>query len=779
MNFDVFSVDFFFILLWWVVIFFIGAAAFPLARLFFSSWWDEGYSLSKVIGIAGTMLISWYLGSFKILPFTQITIIGSVILLLIIGVFLHQGGIRGFHLWRQSQSDNKKQSRIRNIHLNRFMLLEIFFFCCLFFWSFIKAHEPDIRSLEKFMDYGFAQSILNAPYFPPPDMWYAGGTINYYYFGHAVMVMLSKLSGINLAYGYNLMLATLFALCFTMSFSISVQLTVLGYQLSQRKPRRLFLILAGLLGAFLVSLSGNMQTIYAFTKGYHHEDTPPPFWTILHSPSELFAKLPESMNSYWYANATRFIPFTIHEFPSYSFVVSDNHGHVLGIPFALLAIASILTMFVMKDKTLLVAFVLYGGLVGVLFMTNALDGPIYLGIMGILILVYRWSAREPWSWEWIQDIGSKILSVAFGFIAISLPFLLNFKSFATGLAVNCPPKVFENTKIGPLLFETVEQCQRSPLWMIWLLWGFFFFCGIALIIKTIRISREKGQIHLHVDSVNRLLIVLFLYSVGLIFFAEFFYFKDIYPADFRSNTMFKLGYQAFIICSLLSAYIIVQMLERSKQQKTSMLRLWGKRTFFILLMPQLFLVSIYPFFSVRSYFGGLQVYRGLDGLQWFARDYPDDYAAMRWLRGQMSGVGYRTSDTFLRGLAKQDVHVRDTFFTRHLNSIPVIVEADGESYTDYNTMSAFAGAPTIIGWAVHEWLWRGSYDVVAPRRDEVRLVYEGDAYQRRRILQKYAVRYIVIGTLERQKFQNLREDDIMSESREVFRSGNTVIYQTL
>lgn len=775
MNLELFSVDFFFILLWWGTIFFIGAAAFPLARLFFSSWWDEGYSLSKAIGIAGTMLLSWYLGSFKILPFTQLTIIGSVLLLAVFGVFFHHN-IYGSYFSRKSRH-NEKQSRLKQIHVNRFMLLELFFFCCLFFWSFIKANEPDIRSLEKFMDYGFAQSILNSPYFPPPDMWYAGGTINYYYFGHAVMAMLSKLSGINLAYGYNLMLATLFALCFTMSFSISVQLAILGYHSSQRKPRKFFLVFAGLLGAFLVSLSGNMQTIYAFTKGYHHDDEPPPFWTIMHPPSEFFEKLPETMNTYWYANATRFIPFTIHEFPSYSFVVSDNHGHVLGIPFALLAIASILTMFVMKDKISVVAFGLYGGLVGVLFMTNALDGPIYLGIMGILILVYRWSAREPWSWEWVQDIGSKIMAVGFGFIAVSLPFLLNFRSFATGLAVNCPPKVLENTKIGPLLFETVEQCQKSPLWMIWLLWGFFFFCGIALIVAKVRVARGERSIYVQTDAINRLLIVLFLYSVGLIFFAEFFYFKDIYPAHFRSNTMFKLGYQAFIMCSLLSAYIIVQMMERSGRKKTTSLHVWGKRIFFILLMPQLFLVSIYPFFSIRSYFGGLQVYRGLDGLQWFARDYPDDYAAMRWLRRQMLGVGYSTSDTFLKELAKQDAHVRDTFFTRHLNSIPVIVEADGESYTDYNRMSAFAGAPTIIGWAVHEWLWRGSYEIVAPRREEARLVYEGDPSARRRVLEKYNVRYIVVGALERQKFQNLREDEIMSESREVFRSGNTVIYQ--
>ncbi len=116
----------------------------------------------------------------------------------------------------------------------RMIILEVFFLVCLSFWSYIKAFEPDIRGLEKFMDYGFAKTIYNSSYFPP-DMWYAGGTINYYYFGHMTMALLSKLSSIDLAYGYNLMLTTIFALCFTMSFSISCQLLRTSMRFHNRK----------------------------------------------------------------------------------------------------------------------------------------------------------------------------------------------------------------------------------------------------------------------------------------------------------------------------------------------------------------------------------------------------------------------------------------------------------------------------------------------------------------------------------------------------------------
>ena len=49
-------------------------------------------------------------------------------------------------------------------------------------------------------------------------MWYAGLPINYYYFGHLVTATTTKLSGLDLAYTFNLMLATIFALTLTMSF---------------------------------------------------------------------------------------------------------------------------------------------------------------------------------------------------------------------------------------------------------------------------------------------------------------------------------------------------------------------------------------------------------------------------------------------------------------------------------------------------------------------------------------------------------------------------------
>jgi uncharacterized membrane protein len=288
--------------------------------------------------------------------------------------------------------------------------------------------------------------------------------------------------------------------------------------------------------------------------------------------------------------------------------------------------------------------------------------------------------------------------------------------------------------------------------MMWLLWGFFLFCGIYFLIsrvKNIKVAKLKLiQLNTNFTQLDLVLAVLFIVSVLLIIFPEFFYFKDIYPMHFRSNTMFKLGYQAFIMFSIVSGYTVVTSFQKLREHKSE----WGTKLFLILVIPQLFLVSVYPLFSVRSYFNSLRNYQGLNGLNWLQSAYPDNYAAIQWINTQLLTYQYSVP--------------------------PVIVEADGDSYTDYNQFSAFTGLPTIEGWAVHEWLWRGSYDVVAPRREDVRMIYESTNLETTKILlQKYNVSYIIVGTMEFERYPNLNADKFLELGKLVFSQGATKIYQ--
>lgn len=703
--------DIILVLQWWSVLFLVGAAAFPITKRLFSTWYDRGYLLSKAVGCAVISYFVYVLGTLHIAPFTQTTVFIVMGTVFIIGVIINY------------QLKIKNLTKKLNKQIELIVIEELLFFLLLLLWSWVKAHEPSIRGLEKFMDYGFMQSILNARYFPASDMWWAGGFINYYYFGHLVTAVLTKVSGLSLANTFNLMLATLFALTATMSFSI-------GYQLTQKKG-----IFAGVITSFLVTLAGNMQTVYAFTKGYTGEDVKP-FWELLWPISEFFSRVGEGMQTYWYANATRFIPFTIHEFPSYSFVVSDVHGHVLSLPFVLLAIALLIEMF--KNYQLIInnyRFIFYSFLLGILLMTNALDGPIY----GLLFAVFIVVTVKSWK---------KIFPII-GIVAIltgitSLPFLIHFNSFATGIGVNCPPAFLAGSKIGPFIFEGVDKCQRSPFWMMWLLWGFFWFSGVWLFVK--KLWKKDGQN----SPILRVLKVFYIVGIALIIFPEFLYVKDIYPAHFRSNTMFKLGYQAFIWWSIIAGFVITHVIFFMKEKSKRILR----AIIIIFFIPQVFLVSIFPIFSIRSYFGELKMYKGIYGLEWVEKEMPGGFAAIQWLRNQFSINNYQLS-------------------------IPtVIVEAAGDSYTDFNHISAFTGLPTITGWAVHEWLWRGSYDIVSPRQEEVRNIYEStDVDEVQSIIGKYHIRYVIVGSKEREKYPNLQEEKFRELGRVAFQSRMMTIYE--
>jgi uncharacterized membrane protein len=161
------------------------------------------------------------------------------------------------------------------------------------------------------------------------------------------------------------------------------------------------------------------------------------------------------------------------------------------------------------------------------------------------------------------------------------------------------------------------------------------------------------------------------------------------------------------------------------------------------------LAMMYPFWSIGPVYNNLSNYQTLDGAVYLKDTYPDDYAAVEWLNKNEKGQ-------------------------------PVIVEANGDGYTEYERISSETGLPTIIGWFVHECYWRG--DQAGPERDQrvsdVATVYESsDLAATCAVLQKYQVKYIIIGKLERAKFPKLNEPKILGLGTVVFDAPQTKIVQ--
>lgn len=714
---------------WYFYLFILGLVFFPITSLFFRNFSDRGYAFSKTIGIIIISYLMFTAGTLRIIPFERSSIffiLGCIALLNFYLVFKYR---RTF-----------SRSLIFII-----IFEEILFIFSFVFLAYVRGQEPSLRSLEKFMDFGFINSILRSKYFPPLDMWLSadpakpqGYPINYYYFGHLTAAFLIKLSNIKSFLGYNLILATIFAQGITLSFSLIYNIIFLLQKHLVQTVNYTASAIIGVIGSLIINLGGNLHPIYLFTKGYPN-DNPLPFWQIFSSYNPA---------KYWYPNATRFIPFTIHEFPSYSYVVADLHGHVFDIPFILLTLAVLFNFFVSstpppkkveKNKILdtkywILNTVILGFLLSIHYMTNAFDGLIYFALSVIIAIILFQKYRDV-----VKFSGLLITSA----ILFTLPFSLFFTPFASKIALNCSPDFLTSIgSIGPFLFEK-DKCQVSPFWMLFVLWGFFWIQFVIFMgIRYFEFKKLK-KIQSALFSWDFFIFALFSFGTFLIIIPEFFYIKDIYPAHFRANTMFKLGYQAFIILGVASSYTLFRL------KLFSRLKHSFSFVAIFLFVVSFSLIMIYPFTSFPSYYGSLDKTPEFDGSAWILKEFPEDKAIIDFL----------------------NVKIKNQ---------PVILEAQGDSYTDYGRISAYTGLPTVGGWLVHEWLWRGSSDAVGKRSPDISHIYEYvDIAETKKLLKKYRVKFVIVSRLEKEKYKKLNEKKFEEIGKKIFVSPNKkgAVYQ--
>jgi uncharacterized membrane protein len=665
--------DFKYIFTWWLSLFFLSFLSLPLIFLLFKKFWDKGYIFAKTCSIFILSYFLLVLGIFKITTFTLPCIYFIITIYAAINFYLFIKNKLYF------KSLFKKHWRI-------FLFEEILFFLILMLWSYVRGFAPDIEGLEKFMDWGFVNSALRSQYFPPADMWYAGQSINYYYFGHLVFAFLTKFSGIASAITYNLSIATVCSLTFVSGFSLASNLI---YSTLKKPIFRLYFV-GGLLSAFLLTFGGNLHLIYKISKTMIEEKQ----------------NLQSASASYWYPDATRFIGFdpdttdkTIHEFPMYSFVVADLHGHMNDIPLVIFFMAFLFVSLTSISNLKSYFFLPAGFLLSLAYMTNAWDFAVY----GLLFAIASFLVTKKF-WP---TIFSGLLTIAFWFL-FTLPFSLNFTPMAEGLELSD---------------------ARSPLYQLFVLYGGFWLISLPFISYFFKNFRSKKIL-----STDYFVLAILITATILIIIPEIFYIKDIYVFDYRrANTMFKLVYQAFIMYSLIAGYIFIRL-----------------RHFFAyrFLFSLVFIFHLsYSYFATKSYYG-LKEYKSLWGLKFLEISYPDNLAAINWLNNNISGQ-------------------------------PHIVEAVGDSYTTFNQISMATGLPTIEGWIVHEWLWRGGYDAPAARQNEVEIIYTSvDSQEVKSILDKYQIKYIIVGAKEYEKYPDLDPDKFdLVDAKVVFESGQTRIYQ--
>jgi uncharacterized membrane protein len=514
------------VFIWWLVLSLFGWLTWPLLYPLLSGLRDRGFGLARIAGWLLVAWVNWLGASLGLWENRTVWIVALFGVLAVAGLIAYR----------------RQHARIAAfwVRRRRLLLIEEGVFA-LAFLAFvgIRLLDPDLwqpwTGGEKFMEFSFLNAILRSPHFPPYDPYFAGGTINYYYYGLYLVSLLVKLTGIVPEVAFNLAVPGLFALTATAIFSVAYTLVTGRSDCVSPEDRKTMParrpVVAAALSVFLALLMGNLQGFWQVVQNLadlgraSHEASPLAF--LFHVLLGIGRVMPgSSLPGYDYWAASRVIPYTINEFPFWTFLFADMHPHLIAMPLGMLvaglALGWLLSTKAEADSSgsgegaagqgadaeadddddddnddeqpgretgiqardsdhggsarrelgllLLLALAL-----GALGPTNTWDLPVYAVLMGGTFWLAAWRRRSVFALL-------KGLLLAGGVIALAVlaywPFYMHYHVEIGGSS-------------GPLLsrfFAPVNASSPPGFWL--LVWGFFLFMAYSLAIWRCFSSRR-------------------------------------------------------------------------------------------------------------------------------------------------------------------------------------------------------------------------------------------------------------------------------------------------
>ncbi len=488
------------IIYWWLAVQVIAWLTWPLTYCLFRQLHTRGYLLSKSIGLLLLSYIIWLLASLNI-PANQLSTI-LYILILILGINLTL-------LARHRQSMLKWLKR----HWTYLVLGEVIFTAVYLLFVSYRLINPDLwqpwHGGEKMLEIGYLNAIVKSSTMPPYDPFFAGTYINYYYYGLYIVGILIKLTGIRPTTAFNLAVPMIAALTAVNVFSLAYNLS-----LRQNRTGRIYSLRAigsGLLAVLFVIFFSNLEGMGQLLQHLANVSTStfqsaiPGLTTLIRSIQGVFEVTDgASLQPYRYWDVSRIIPYTINEFPYWSFLFADLHPHIMVLPFSILYLnlaynwlksvgqshlwpeeaqeprheqwgeiiqresKDILPRLTWASLTRWLAFPL---VLGVLATINTWDLPTYLGIMTATFIIARYRATlHPLTW---LKVGLLLLETAIftgallsASILLYLPFYQHYKA-ATDIGIG-------------LVKDLIPLDQHLKLW------GFFLYILALWLWLTLR-----------------------------------------------------------------------------------------------------------------------------------------------------------------------------------------------------------------------------------------------------------------------------------------------------
>lgn len=310
---------------WILALELFGVICFPMAFIIFGRFDHKGYPFAKIIGLLSMGYICWLLPSLRMFAFSRELIAGVILLFIYLNHMIYR----------------KNRNEINSFVRERWWSVagyELLFLAVFTIFALLRSYNPDIYWSESLMDLGFLNAVLRADFFPPEDPWITAQGVNYYYYGHYLAGFLTRLTGVEPHYGYNLFFITIPAI---VSLSIAAILIAL--------TRRIWVGLTGVVFAiFIGNLDGVAQAANILAKAYRRTN-----YAVLtdnvQSAVGLFLNLGRQDRHFrFFRSAHELIPDTVHEFPFWSFNFMDLHAHTMAMMLSTFFIA--LQLLIMRHR---------------------------------------------------------------------------------------------------------------------------------------------------------------------------------------------------------------------------------------------------------------------------------------------------------------------------------------------------------------------------------------------------------------------------------------------
>jgi YYY domain-containing protein len=705
--------------LFWALAELVGILALPAAGTLFARLPGLGLAFARPLGLLLAAYPVWLLASVHVLPYSSWSPY--------LGIGLLAASAPA--IWLAAG-----RPRPSPLALRLWLAGEAVFTLTFVAWVVLRSFAPEIWNTEQPMDMAIVNAIDRAMWFPPSDPWLSGDHLNYYYLGHYLVAFLVRGARIDAATGYNLGVALFYALAAVAVFSLTATLV-----LARRGRGLRAAIGGGLAGTGVAMALGNLAGTFQLLRH------------------------PGPLSGYDWWSPSRVIDGTANEFPFFSFLLGDLHAHVMATPFALLAAALALQLALAGPRipgrgsgwgAAAAELVLASLVIGSLYAVNLPDVPTALVLVGGGLVV--------WGWE---DPGGRRLAACLVWLAVLMcvaaalvaPFAANFTPTTGGLAL-----LRQHDRLTRVVADLV-LIYSLPLWALLAAlarrlavpWRYLAWSAVALMVVLVLLAPDHlaglflvlsvAAVALHawldarLPAADRFFWLLVGVACGLVAAWDFVYVRDAFDgtASYRFNTVFKLGYQVWFLLAVVAGYAIVQSSNWLRRPA-----LWAWRTGLVILVG---LVAVYPVAGSYARTAGFRSSPTLDGERWLERGAPDDAAAIAWLR-------------------------------EHTTGSPVLIEAVGPDFSPegHGRVSTFTGLPTVLGWAGHELQW--GHDP-GRRADDVTTLYQTrDLGLARELLERYGVRYVFVGSLERRQYAAAGLEKFGQLGRIVFRSGPTVVY---